>query len=146
MLIYSQKTSDSLRKPMREFPALVRSMLLYCCRHKEEKAIFWCQKLTDRACTLQLHRMSGSLWNMEPYRLIRARWAKHSRHSLELNLLLPFFVSRHCTYRYHHLLTQPDRFALPNRSTGSMSLYGNAAGTAVESWLNSQRSHTTLPI
>ena len=39
------------------------------------------------------------------HRLLRPRWANHSRHSLDLNLLLPFFVSRHCAWllAMHHL-------------------------------------------
>ena len=63
-----------------------------------------------------------------PLRLIRPRCAKNCRHSLELNLLLPCFVSRHCIC---HQLTQPAGLASLHHSTGSMFFYGNAAGTAV---------------
>ena len=49
------------------------------------------------------------------YRLIRPRRAKHSRHSLELNLLLPFFVSR--LFFLH--LTQPAGPASLHLGTGS---------------------------
>ena len=48
-------------------------------------------------------------------------------------------VFRHCTC--HHLTqTQPAALASHNRSTGtgSMSLYGHDAGTAVEGGFNSQ--------
>ena len=48
-------------------------------------------------------------------------------------------------YTCHHL-TQPAGLISLNRSTGSMSLQGHAAGVAVESGFNSQRSCTTLPI
>ena len=60
--------------------------------------------------------------------------------------MLTFYVSRHCTY--HHLLktTKPAVLASLHRGTGSMSFYGHAAGTAVEGWLNSQRTRTTYCI
>ena len=66
------------------------------------------------------------------HRLIRPSWAKHSRHSPELNLLLPIFVSRHCTC--HHL-TQPAGLTSLHLGAGSMSFYDNAAGTLAEGWL-----------
>ena len=75
-----------------------------------------------------------------PGRLIRPRWAKHSRQFSELNRLLPFFVARHCTC--HHL-TQSAVLALIHHGTGSMSFYGDVAGTGLEGWLNSQRSRST---
>ena len=50
------------------------------------------------------------------HRLIRPRWAKHSRPSLELNLLLPLFV---LSALYH--LTQPTGLTSLNLVTGSMS-------------------------
>ena len=45
-----------------------------------------------------------------------------------------------------HHLTQPASLASLNLSTDSMSLYGHAAGTTVESGFNSRKSQTTLPI
>ena len=57
----------------------------------------------------------------------------------------PVFLSRYVIYLCHHL-TQPTGLA-SLRGTGSMSFYGNAAGTAGGGGLvHSQRSRTTLPI
>ena len=58
---------------------------------------------------------------------------KARRHYLQSNLLQPFLGSQH--YTCHHL-TQPAGLASFNRSTGSMSLYGQAAGTTVEGGFN----------
>ena len=66
----------------------------------------------------------------------RPGWAKQIRHSLELNLLLPFFDSRHCTC--HHL-TQSAGLASLHQSKGSISFFVNAAGTAMKGWFNSQK-------
>ena len=69
----------------------------------------------------------------------------YSRQSLELNLLLPFFCLSALS-TCHHLTCSPHAWHRFTAVQAACSLNGNAAGTVVEGWFNSQRSRTTLPI
>ena len=79
--------------------------------------------------------------------------AKHSRHSLEMNLFLPFFVSRHCAlvqYSTCRHLTQPSGLASTAVQAACSFMVMLRYIAAVLRWrvhrFNSQRSLTTLPI
>ena len=69
------------------------------------------------------------------------RWG---RHYLQLNLLLPF-SGLSALYLLPPDPCRPDMALMQNRQH-ILILYGHAAGTAVESGFNSQRSRTALPI
>ena len=63
---------------------------------------------------------------------------RHYRHYFQTNLFLPIF-GLSTLYLQLLYLTQPAGLATLNRSTGSMSVYGHAAGNALEGGFSSQK-------